>query len=70
MGCALCESGNITEFSTEINIHLDDFKNLEHHSLFAFPKLLICLDCGFSSLTLLETDLRIVREGAAEFTAS
>jgi hypothetical protein len=43
MACRFCNSDNHYKFRSEINIH---FPNILEKSVFAFPELLICLDCG------------------------
>ncbi len=48
MNCPSCASDRQAEFTAEINIHLRGLKNLEHPGVLVFPKVLICLDCGFS----------------------
>jgi hypothetical protein len=49
--CSSCGSSNQVEFSSEMIIHLTGGKNLDNAGIWAFPKLLICLECGFSSFT-------------------
>jgi hypothetical protein len=65
MKCALCGSSNQVEFSAEINIHFRDLKNLDKPSVLVFPKLLACLDCGFSRFIIPETQLWALREEIA-----
>jgi len=55
----------LTEFGAEINIHFSGLKNLDTPAVFVFPKLLVCLDCGFTEFTLEETDLRLLSKAAA-----
>jgi hypothetical protein len=56
MNCA-CGSGNQSEFAAEINVHFRGLKNLDNPGVLAFPKILICLDCGFSQFTAATTEL-------------
>lgn len=70
MGCAVCTSGNQAEFPTEIAVHLPGLKNLAKPSVLVFPKLLICLDCGFSSFMVPETELRLLKDASAESNAA
>jgi len=65
MACRSCGSGNQTEFGAEICIHFPGLKNLEKPAVMVFPKLLVCLECGFTQFTLPETELLLLREGAA-----
>jgi hypothetical protein len=63
--CASCASGNMAEFTAEINIHFRGPKALDKPSVMVFPKLLVCLDCGFSQFDLPESELSLLREGRA-----
>jgi hypothetical protein len=58
MKCALCASDNQAEFSSEIHIHFRFRKNLDKPGVFIFPKVLVCLDCGFSPVIIPEAELR------------
>jgi hypothetical protein len=49
MPCTVCSSGNQKEFPAEVNIHLSGLRNSHKPGVFVFPKLLVCLDCGYSS---------------------
>jgi hypothetical protein len=57
MKCTLCASDNQAEFSAEIHIHFRFRKNLDKPGIFLFPKLSVCLNCGFSPFTIPETEL-------------
>jgi hypothetical protein len=39
-------------------IHFAGLKNLDNPGVWAFPNLLICLDCGFSSFTAPHAELQ------------
>jgi hypothetical protein len=45
--CPSCVSSNQAEFSSEMLIHLSGLTNIDKPALWLFPKLLVCLDCGF-----------------------
>ena len=63
MSCPSCKSSNQAEFPTEINIHFADLQNVDKPSLFAFPKILVCLDCGFSCFVLPKADWALLAKG-------
>jgi hypothetical protein len=65
MACKLCRSENQTEFGAEINLHFSGLRNLDKAAVLVFPKLVVCLDCGFTRFTLPETELRLLGKGAA-----
>jgi hypothetical protein len=64
MSCMLCGSGNQTEFPAEMIIHFSGLKNLDKPGVWAFPKLLVCLDCGSSQFTVSESELALLADGA------
>jgi hypothetical protein len=63
--CTVCSAGNLAEYSTQISVHFIGFKNLARPAILVFPKILVCLNCGFSRLTIPEGELRVLREGTA-----
>jgi len=62
MSCFSCASGNEAEFAAEVNIHFPDVKNLDKPGVFVFPRVLVCLDCGFSRFTISGTELALLQE--------
>jgi hypothetical protein len=63
MACAHCNSAKQVEFASEIAFHFSGRENLNKPHVFVFPKILVCLDCGFSGCVVAEMDLRFLREG-------
>src|ERR1700687_3389462 len=57
MSCAFCTSTNQAEFPAEVNIHFPGLRNADKPGVFVFPRLLVCLDCGFSSFVTPESEL-------------
>jgi hypothetical protein len=70
MSCLLCGSSNGSEFAAEMIIHFSGLKNLDKPGIWVFPKLLVCLDCGFSRFTVPETELALVARGTGAKGAS
>ena len=62
MPCSSCLSSNQSEFPTEVNIHFRGLKSLNDSGVLAFPKILICLDCGASRFTIPENELARLAE--------
>jgi hypothetical protein len=56
----LCASRNDAEFGAEVLIHYTGLKNLDKPGVWVFPKLLVCLDCGFSRFTVPESELALL----------
>jgi hypothetical protein len=65
MPCESCKSVNVTEFTAEMVIHFSGIKNVANPGVLAFPKVLVCLDCGLSRFTLPEGELGLLRKGLA-----
>ena len=58
MLCASCKSTNLSLFPAEINIHFPGFEGLRRPTVWAFPTLCICADCGLVQFSLASTELR------------
>lgn len=52
MSCKSCHSGNQSQFSGEMGIHFLGLKNIDKPTVWIFPKLLVCLDCGFTEFVI------------------
>ena len=65
MVCKSCGSGSLIEFTAEINIHFPGLKNLDKRPVLVYPKLLVCLECGFTRFTIPEAELRHLAQGVA-----
>lgn len=57
MACAMCSSASQADFTTEMMIHFSRLKHLTNPGVLIFPKVSICLDCGFSRFTVPKTEL-------------
>jgi hypothetical protein len=62
MPCDLRSSTKLAEFTVEMMIHLNASRSVEDPGVLAFPKVLICLNCGASRFTTPDGELRILRE--------
>jgi len=54
----LCQSENWRNFGAEVAIHFPGLKGLDKPIVWVFPKLLVCLDCGFTEFAIPETELQ------------
>jgi len=61
--CRSCASMSITEVHAEMNLHFPG-RSLDQPSIFAFPKLVVCLDCGLTESIMSEAELHELREFA------
>jgi len=55
MACRVCTSENQSSFATEIAIHLP---GLSTPHVFLFPKIVVCMNCGFAEFLIPETELQ------------
>ena len=55
---------NQRNFAGEINIHFPGLKGLDKPTVWVFPKLVVCFDCGFTEFLIPESanSLLIQRE--------
>ena len=70
MSCTLCFSANEVEFSTEMMIHFKGRKHLVNPGVLAFPKMLVCLDCGSTRLAITAETLELLRDGNSPLTTA
>ena len=70
MSCKSCQSRNQREFNAEIAIHFPGLKGLDKPIVWVFPKLAVCLDCGFAQFAVPESETRLLKEGSAPSTAA
>ncbi len=57
MPCKKCVSEHQTEFDAEMNVHFPGPRGREKVAVLLYPKLLVCLDCGFTELTISKQEL-------------
>ena len=65
MSCKSCHSENQREFNGEVAIHFLGLKGLDKPIVWVFPKIGVCLDCGFTEFVVPETELGLLVEGDA-----
>ena len=52
MSCKSCQSLNQSHFGGEMGIHFMGLRNLDKPTVWVFPQLLICMDCGFAEFVV------------------
>jgi hypothetical protein len=70
MRCVGCQSDRLNEFPSEIVFHFSGRENRGKSHVFVFPKVVVCLDCGFSRFAVAETELGLLRERSKSSSAS
>jgi hypothetical protein len=63
MCCELCQSGSQAEFAAEMMIHFSGLQNIDNPGIPAFPKIAVCLDCGFSRFSITDPELSLLADG-------
>jgi len=66
MICSSCRSVNQAEFPAELLIHFGGRRNLDKPGVWVFPKLLVCLDCGFLQSTVPAPQLASLAAGTSD----
>ena len=56
--CGSCRSINLRGFIAEMGIRSGGLKNIDEQSVFIFPKLNLCMDCGSAEFVVPEGELR------------
>ena len=61
--CKSCTGVNLKTFSGEVAIHFPGVDGLNKPIVWAFPKVSVCLTCGFTEFVVPERELRVLIEG-------
>jgi hypothetical protein len=62
MSCQSCHSGEVREYIAEVNIHFPGSQGSTIPTVWVFPKLLVCLDCGAAQFTIPDAERRDLAE--------
>ena len=61
--CKSCSGLNLKTFNGEVAIHFPGLNGLNKPIVWVFPKIAVCLDCGFTEFVVPERELRVLVEG-------
>ncbi len=64
MPCKACHSDKQSVFNGETAIHFPGVDGLDKPIVWVFPKLVVCLHCGFTEFTVPERELTVLVTGA------
>jgi hypothetical protein len=64
MICKKCHSQKQSAFNGEIAIHFKGLEGLDKPIVWIFPKLVVCLHCGFSEFAVPERELQVLTQGS------
>jgi predicted nucleic-acid-binding Zn-ribbon protein len=64
MTCKRCHSNKQSVFNGELAIHFPGFEGLNKHIVWVFPKLVVCLHCGFTEFAVPQRELQVLTQGS------
>jgi hypothetical protein len=62
MGCKRCDSESQGSFNGEIAVHFPGLKGLDKPIVWMFPKLAVCLQCGFAEFAVPDEPLATLKD--------
>lgn len=65
MVCKVCNSQNVQSFSGELTITMGNVAGLNTTPVYICQKVLSCLDCGFTELTIAPNELETLKKRGA-----
>ena len=65
MACKECGSVNQKKMSAEMNLHFPGIEGLDKPTVWVFPQVVVCLNCGFAKFAVQKPELRRIEEGSA-----
>ena len=68
--CSLCKSPDFRLFTAEMNIHFLGRENLDRPTVWAFPTVTVCVNCGCAEFVVHGEPLQKLREGSTKSRAS
>jgi hypothetical protein len=60
--CPSCASDNKRTLNGETALHFPGFKGLDKPIVWSFPRILVCLNCGFAEFALEDAALKSLRQ--------
>jgi hypothetical protein len=69
MACKSCGSDRQRKFNSEIGIHFPGAEGLTKPLVLVFPKVTVCLDCGFTEFQIDRNELSTLDEGDVDAAA-
>jgi Zn ribbon nucleic-acid-binding protein len=60
MPCKSCGAANQKKFIGVMGVRSPGLKNIDKLTVWVFPQLIVCLDCGTAEFVVPETELRLL----------
>jgi hypothetical protein len=64
MPCKKCGLEHQREYTSEMNVHFQQQSDFDRQAVLLFPKLLVCLECGFTEFTISQSELPLLAKRA------
>lgn len=64
MSCKECQSDKQRTFTSELAIHFSGLEGLDKPIVWVFPKLVVCLHCGFAEFAVPERERQVLLQGS------
>ena len=61
--CKNCFSDRLSDLSSELAIHFSGIEGLKKPIVWSFPKIRVCLRCGFTEFTVPQPELEVLSGG-------
>lgn len=61
MSCKSCQSASQRNFNGEVALHFPGLDGLTKLMVWVFPKVLVCLDCGFAEFAVPDEQVKTLR---------
>jgi hypothetical protein len=58
VNCPRCQFTHFRPFAAEINIHFPGSEGLTTPTVWVFPQVLVCLNCGLAQFSIPESELQ------------
>ena len=66
VACPSCSSKDQRKFSGELALHFPGLQGLNKPVVWAFPQILICVNCGFAAFALDNAPLQELSQGCSD----
>lgn len=66
LACLSCGSEDLDSYDAEVAVYLPYLNKSAGPHLFLYPKLLICMSCGFAGFAVSETTLNVLAQARSE----
>ena len=66
--CKSCGSVIQKKFSAEMGIHFPELKNIDKSTVWVFPEVIVCLDCGMAEFSVPKDELRQLQQSDSAAT--